>query len=228
MNMKKIYLIVTVILVSHPSISLYAAADPALELVPSAGGRVWLTGSSTLHPYSSSSTLTSISISLSPDVAQSTASAAVILADIARRAPFQPFEVVIPVKGLKSGESGLDKNMYKALKSDQAPEIRFTLTHYEASPAAADGSVPFQAAGQLSIAGVVKAITLKGTAHLAFPELVMDGEYSLVMSDYGIKPPTLLLGAIKVADPVLIHFHLPFELSRNLSEFINGQKRRLS
>ena len=226
--MKKIYLIAAVILVTRPSVFLYAAADPAIELVSASGGRVWLTGSSTLHPYSSSSTLTSISINLSPEVIQSTVSAAMILADIALRAPFQKFDVVIPVKGLKSGEGGLDKNLYKALKSDQAPEIHFALTHYEASPAATDGSITFQASGQLSIAGVVKDIILKGTAHLASPELVMDGEYGLKMSDYGIKPPTLLLGAIKVADPVLIHFHLPFELSRNLSELINAQKRRLS
>jgi polyisoprenoid-binding protein YceI len=130
--------------------------------------------------------------------------------DVARRAPFQKFEVDIPVNGLKSGESGLDKNMYKALKSNSTPQIQFVLTHYETSPAAADGSLPFKATGSLSIAGTQKEVVLTGTAHPVPEMLVMEGQYTLLMSDYGIKPPTLLLGTIKVADPVVIHFHLKF------------------
>jgi len=216
--MKKIYLAAALVVITTPSSFLFAADPTPTLLALSSGSHVYLTGNSTLHPYASTSTLTQIVAVLAyRNVAEATAPVVAVLTDIIHRAPFQKFEVTIPVKGLKSGESGLDKNLYKAMKSDQTPEIHFTLTHYEASPAAADGSVPFQAAGQLSIAGVVKDITLQGTARLATPGLVMDGEYGLKMSDFGIKPPKLLLGTIKVADPVLIHFHLPFELKRGLS-----------
>jgi len=146
--MKKIYLIAAVIFMTRPSIALYAADSTPTILALSSGSQVYLTGNSTLHPYASTSTLTQVVavLALGND-AEATAPVAEVLTDIAHRAPFQKFEVTIPVKGLKSGESGLDKNLYKALKSDQAPEIRFTLTHYEASPTAADGSIPLSGGG---------------------------------------------------------------------------------
>src|ERR1700747_2546253 len=79
-----------------------AYAAPSLALGP--GSRIWLTGTSTLHPYSSNSTLTKISADLAPDaVAQATGPVEAVLADLAHRAPFQHFEVIIPVSGLKSG-----------------------------------------------------------------------------------------------------------------------------
>ena len=190
------------------------AANPALwRLTAAPESRLWLSGTSTLHPYSSTSTLTDMSIDLNAAAAVQATAPDGVLSYIAQRAPFQRFEVVVPVKGLKSGESGLDKNLVKALKADRAPAIDFLLTQYKAQPAAADGSIPFEATGLLSIAGVQKEITLTGTAAALAAHLIMDGQYQLRMSDYGIKPPTLLLGVIKVADPVVIHFHLLFILS---------------
>ena len=188
------------------TMTLGGTAIAALRLSLQPGSNLWLSGSSTLHPYASTSTLTQIVAVLT--------SGNGVFTDIARRAPFQKFEVDIPVNGLKSGESGLDKNMYKALKMKEAPQIQFVLAHYEASPAMTDGSLPFKASGQLSIAGTQKDVVLIGTAQPSPETLAMDGQYELRMSDYGIKPPTLLLGAIKVADPVVIHFHLKFVIQK--------------
>jgi len=189
---------------------LYAASS--LTLLPASS--LWLTGTSTLHPYASTSTLTHVVADLtSGNGVEATAPAGAVLSDIASRAPFQKFELMVPVKGLKSGESGLDKNMYKALKATDAPEIRFVLNHYDATASGAEGPLSFKAAGQLSIAGVQKDVVLTGSAQAKAEGLTMEGQYELRMSDYGIKPPTLLLGAINVADPVVIHFRLLFQLS---------------
>jgi polyisoprenoid-binding protein YceI len=208
--MKKISLIAAALLLQilHPA----HAADSLL--FDASESRIALNGSSTLHPYASTSTLTQVSSVLVPGNDTGTLPATAVLADIARRAPFQQFEVVIPVKGLKSGENGLDKNMYKSLKVSEAPDIRFALTHYETSTPQTDDSLPFKAAGRLSIAGVDHDIVLVGTAQVNADQLIINGAYELRMSDYGIKPPTLLLGAIKVADPVTIHFHLKFVIRK--------------
>ena len=208
--MKKTFLIVAFILL------LWIPLHAASQLSVTAGNHLWLTGTSTLHPYASTSTPTQIVAVLAPgNGVEATAPVPMYLVDIAHRAPFEKFEVVIPVKGLKSGESGLDKNMYKALKSEQAPEIQYTLTHYEAlASTAADVSIPFKAAGQLSIAGVQKEITMSGIGRVEAEELAVDGQYTLLMSDYGIRPPKLLMGAIKVGDSVVIHFHLKFKLNK--------------
>ncbi len=207
--MKKIILIAALIIRS----ALTAHAVDSLTLNP--GSHIYLSGTSTLHPYASTSTLTQIvAVLTSVHGAEVAAPASAVLTDIARRAPFQKFEVTIPIKGLKSGESGLDKNLYKAMKASDVPEIRFTLTHYEAIPSASEAIFPFKVTGELSIAGVQKEINLTGTAQPSPDALTMDGQYELLMSDYGIKPPKLLLGAIKVADPVVIHFHLIFVIQK--------------
>ncbi len=174
--------------------------------------RLYLTGDSTLHPYGSTSTLTQVTAVLS-SVSTSTA-----LMDVARQAPFQKFEVTVPVQGLKSGDSGLDKNLYKAMKVTQYPEIYFVLDHYEKQPEIPDSPLSFKASGRLTIAGVHKDIVLTGKAQPHNGVLLVEGQYDLRMSDYGIKPPTLLLGAIRVADPVVIHFHLLFELIKGATE----------
>lgn len=172
-----------------------------------------LSGTSTLHSFSSTSTLTQVIAELTPENAPpAPGSSQAVLLTIAQRAPFQKFEVIVPVKGLKSGDSALDKNLYKAMKSDKAPEIHFSLIHYEALPPAQDGPVAFHATGQLTIAGVQKEISLSGTAETHPEALLVVGEYKLLMSDYGIKPPKLMFGAIKVGDPVVIHFHLMFTI----------------
>jgi len=193
--------------------SARAADIPAVKFVSAAGTHLWLSGNSTFHPYESTSTLTEITAGLAPDADRpSTAPVQRVLEDIARRAPFQRFDVVIPVRGLKSGESLLDKNLYKALKAKDFPEIRFSLQSYRTSPAGEGDAIPFEAVGLLFISGVQKPVTLNGTARVQNDQLRVDGDYDLLMTDYGVKPPTLFLGAIKVADPVEIHFRLVFEV----------------
>ncbi len=213
----KNYSIIVALSIAAPS-CLFAANPATLHLVATPASHVWLTGTSTLHPYASTSTLTQVSADLASDIAPSTAPEEAVLTDIAHRAPFQHFEVVIPVKGLKSGESGLDKNMWKTLKADQVPEIHFTLTNYKAGVSPLDGQLPFQASGALSIAGVTKDVVIQGTAQASASEVGVEGQYQLLMSDYGVKPPTLMFGAIKVADPVIIHFHLLFQVAKGVSQ----------
>jgi len=191
--------------VAFPTLSLAAPS-----LTASNASHVWLVGESTLHPYHSTATVTEFMLQWTPEVAQSTAPVGELLALAAQRAPFQTFDLVIPVKDLKSGEARLDKNMQEALKIKTAPAIEYKMTGYHAQPAT-DKGIAFEAPGTLSIAGVIKEVTLTGIARATADSLVVDGQYTLKMTDYGIKPPTLLMGTIRVADPVTIHFHLQFQ-----------------
>lgn len=194
------------------SFVLPAQAAVELRLLPES--HVWLTGNSTLHPYASTSTLTQVHAELLPSDLKADATPAALAAEVVGRGSFRVFDVVIPVVGLKSGESGLDKNMAKALKAKTAPDIRFVLSRYEAGALESDNERSFSATGSLSIAGVQAPVVLKGKAQSGAGTVGVRGDYTLRMSDYGVKPPTLLLGAIKVADPVTIHFNLTFQLNQ--------------
>jgi polyisoprenoid-binding protein YceI len=114
-------------------------------------------------------------------------------------------DVRIPVKEMKSGKGGLDKNMRKSLKAEEFPEIQFHLLNYQtlASTITADG-ILIKATGQLKIAGVEKTIDIDAQAIKNQEGVKIEGTKELLMTDYGIKPPTLLM--IKTRDLVVVYF----------------------
>ena len=70
------------------------------------------------------------------------------LAAIVKPSALEAFEISVPVITLKSDKDGLDKNMYKALKSDKSPDITFRATKLVAG--ATEGTI--RATGMLAIA----------------------------------------------------------------------------
>jgi polyisoprenoid-binding protein YceI len=184
-----------------PAVMAAAAAAPSLTLVP--GGRLWLTGDSTLHAYSVQATQFDAAADFDAAFPAGAAEARAAVAG----GGLKNLRISVPVAGLKSGESGLDKNLEKALKQDAAPVIRFTVADYQTEDAK-DGGLLVKAHGKLSLAGVEKDAEVDGTCRFAAGEVEVTGATDLLMSDFGIKPPVLMLGAIKTADKVVVHFDI--------------------
>ena len=40
---------------------------------------------------------------------------------------------------------------------------------------------------------------------------VIDGEQPLLMTDFGVKPPSMFLGTVKTQDRIVVKFHLELE-----------------
>lgn len=110
----------------------------------------------------------------------------------------------IPATSLKSGKEAMDKNMYKALKTDQYPEIVYRLKSHTIH----NGAITTK--GELTIAGVTKSVETKVTQKEAGKHIKIDGEVKLKMSDFNIKPPEFLFGAFKTGDEITITFHFMF------------------
>ena len=90
--------------------------------------------------------------------------------------------------GLKSGEKGLDKNMYKALNADQFPSIEFRLTdEYLLVNSSATGAHQLASTGVLSVAGKENAIQLNSQFETLPNGLHVFGTAHLLMTDYGVK-----------------------------------------
>jgi len=192
------------------AISVAAAqpAPPAASFSLAPGSRLALEGQSTLHAYSSTATKVEATAELdgtlaagSPDTRAAVAAGAL-----------KSLRVAVPVAALKSGEGGLDKNMQKALKQDTAPVIRFTLLDYKAEEAK-DGSLLVKAHGRLSIAGVDKETVVDATCRFGPGGVEVSGAKEVLMSDFGIKPPVMMLGTIKTADKVVVRFALKLKAS---------------
>jgi polyisoprenoid-binding protein YceI len=110
------------------------------------------------------------------------------------------------VDNLKSGESGLDKNAYKALKADQYKTIIYTLTSTTVSSGKGN-KYTVKAQGNLNIAGVTKPVAMTTSCTVnADGTITCSGSYKLKMSDYQVKPPSFMLGAMKTGNAITLDF----------------------
>ena len=121
--------------------------------------------------------------------------------DVVKPGALEAFEIAIPAASLSSPKAGLDKNMHKALKVEQFPDITFRLTRLERRRAGA-----LKAIGMLRIAGVEREVALDVKTERRDATLVVKGSLPLLMTDYGIKPPTAMLGMLKTDPKVTVSF----------------------
>lgn len=112
----------------------------------------------------------------------------------------ESFEVVVPVAALKSDRDNFTADMHVALKADVYPEIVFTLTRMEKKPGGA------KAFGTLKVAGVEREIVLPLVTTLRSGKLLVLGTVDLLMTDFGIAPPTAMMGVLKTDPKVTIRF----------------------
>lgn len=108
---------------------------------------------------------------------------------------------------LDCGNGTMNGHMLKALKAKEFANITFALASYELGTRADTTTV--QMRGTLTLSGAQKEITLDAVATQG-PDgsLRVAGTYPLNMKEYGIKPPTLMLGTMRVGEKVNVKFDL--------------------
>ena len=111
-------------------------------------------------------------------------------------------------KALKSGKDGMDKNAYKALKSDKSPNISATLK--SADVIMKDGkNYTIKAIINLTIAGKTVETALEAQAKkINDTSFSIKGEKKISMKDYDMQPPSFMLGAVKTGNDVVLNFDL--------------------
>lgn len=131
-------------------------------------------------------------------------------------------ELAIPARQLRCGDGTMDEHMYTALQAKQHPIIRFKMARYEVGAREGD-AVALRLHGELTLAGATLPVTVqaKGRAK-ADGTLQVEGRHELRMTDWGVKPPTLMLGALKVGDTVTLRFELALEQHAPREEAAGG------
>lgn len=113
-------------------------------------------------------------------------------------------------ESLKSGKSGMDKNTYKALESGSYNTIDFNMSSVDKVIKIADNSYDVSVTGNLTIAGVTKSKPLELKIKINGNTILIDGEKTMLMTDFGIDPPKALFGTIKTGDEIKIIFKTVF------------------
>lgn len=115
--------------------------------------------------------------------------------------------VTIPTRSLLSGKKKMDDIMHGALAADRHRAIRYRLTSAKPKSGAGTDRVVLDTRGRLTIAGETREVAMEVEV-LRQPggRLLVRGAAPLKMSDFGIEPPTAMLGTIKTGDDVTVRF----------------------
>ncbi len=109
--------------------------------------------------------------------------------------------VTIPAESLKSGKGSMDKNAYSALKTSTHKQIIFQFTSADIKGNA------ILCKGNLTIAGVTKVIELEASySAMQNQSLQVKGSKKIIMSEYGVEPPSFMFGSVKTGDAVTVSF----------------------
>lgn len=112
----------------------------------------------------------------------------------------------VSAKSLKSGKGGMDKNAYKALKTDKAPNISATLKSAEVTTKD-NKNYTIKAIIKLTIAGKTLETELLAQAkRINDNSYAVKGEKKISMMDYGVEAPSFMLGAVKTGNDVVLNF----------------------
>ena len=177
---------------------LMAASTRApLDLQPES--RLWVAGTSTVRSFKCDAAAFDAKVESSGTDA--------VAAILAGEKAVSNVEVTIPAEKLDCRNGTMNEHMRKALKVKEFPTIVFQASTYDL--ARTKDSVGVTLNGSLTLGGVQKPITIKATAKPG-PEgaLVVSGTREVRMTEFGLKPPTLMLGTMKVDEKINVGFEV--------------------
>lgn len=166
-----------------------AQSGPNSPLTLTADSKLWVEGKSTVRDYKCMAKVMDATISGGPE------GTSVPLAQVVKSAA-----VTVEVAALDCSNGTMNEHMRKALKASEAPTITFTLDSYELN----DGVASLF--GKLQMAGREHAITIPAAVSEEGDLIRVTASKAINMKEWGVKPPSLMLGTMKVKELVTINF----------------------
>lgn len=161
--------------------------------------RVWVVGSSTVRGFECSAGAFEAVIA--------TSGAATISTVLAGERAVTAVEFSVPAQELDCRNGTMNNHMYKALKAAEHPTITFRATSYE--PTTAGANVRGILTGELTLGGVTRPAAVEVVSTDGGDgTLLVSGVHLIRMREFGLKPPSLMLGTLKVDEKVNVHFEL--------------------
>jgi polyisoprenoid-binding protein YceI len=174
-----------------------SASAQSVRLAVAPESKLWIEGGSNLHGWSCKAS--SIDAMIDVDEASLKSMSPTLLKQV---------QVKVPVRNLKCGHGGMDGNLYKALKADDVPDISYILGTFDVVPGTSD-SFTVKSVGTLKIAGTEKTVNMDVTASkLPDGSIRAEGELPLLMTDFGVKPPTAMFGTLRTDNKITVKFSL--------------------
>ena len=120
-------------------------------------------------------------------------------------------QLEIEVDSIECGKNKMNKDLKEALQADTFPEISFVFDEAELirQPQSLDDDFKVEVHGDLTVAGNTRKISFMTNAYLRNDQTVRaTGQTTIRMTDFGVKPPTALMGLIRADEELTVHFDL--------------------
>lgn len=123
----------------------------------------------------------------------------------------QKLNLKISVKSLKSDKGSImDNKTYDALKASANPYIYYKLISVKSITKSGTGYA-IVVNGDLTIAGKTKNVDISGNVFVKENgKLYIETSKLIKMTDFGIDPPTAMMGAMTVGNEITIRFKINF------------------
>ena len=132
----------------------------------------------------------------------------------------QSLKVEVPVKSIKSNEKLMDKKTYEAFDAEKHPNITCQLTDAVIQKATTE-NIDVVVTGNLTMAGVTKKISFNTSGKaLKAGTFQFNGNVALKMTDFKMKPPTAMLGMMKVGDAITLKFSIVLAGDPEINELL--------
>ena len=112
----------------------------------------------------------------------------------------QTATLTVPVKAFRCPEQEMTQHLFDAMKPDKFPEIVYRMEKYEVTGAQA------QATGTITIAGVTAPMSLPIALKASPQGVQIEGNARMDMTKFGVEPPVVMLGLLKVGPQIRIEF----------------------
>jgi hypothetical protein len=183
------------------AVTAQAQSASAIRLRLDPTSEVTIEGTSSMHAFHCKTNKIMAYVDVDPGYTKD-------LTKIAR--PIASVKVNIVVRTLTCGNGQMDKNMYSTLDADKNPIIKYTMSGYDILDGSAKPSAfVAKTTGTLVISGQEKVINMKINAErLSDGKATAQGEQDVLMTDFGIKPPSFMFGTLKVGNEIKVKFSL--------------------
>ena len=173
-----------------------ASAGPIERMTLAGGSRLWFDGTSTLRSWTCTADKIEAKIDAEPGVND---------AVLEGRKVAGTLEVEFPVANLECKNGTMNEHMRKALVATKHPEITFNLSGYDLTKGTPPGAT---VQGSLTMNGQSHPIAVPVQFARADGALRVTGKVPVKMTEWGVVPPKLMMGTIKVGEVVTVQFDL--------------------
>ncbi len=118
--------------------------------------------------------------------------------------------ISMKVEDIESGKSLMDSKTYDAFKADSYPMIKGSFLNVSSVTKSGTGYI-LKGKAYLEMAGKKKMVDFNTTCTVGTTTITCKGSQKIDMTEYDMKPPTAMMGTIKVGKEVEVEIELVFK-----------------